>query len=146
MPRFAALGVTASMQPAHLLDDRDLTDRVWGDRSSRAFMARALLDAGARLVLGSDAPVARPDPWLAMASAVWRSADDRPSWHQEQAITAAEALFASVDGQSLTVGGRGDVVVLESDPLTPGPAQEVAERLRSMRIRSTVCAGRPTHG
>ncbi|NHB85403.1 amidohydrolase family protein [Tessaracoccus sp. HDW20] len=146
VPRFAALRVTASMQPAHLPDDRDLTDLVWGDRAERAFMARSLLDAGATLALGSDAPVARPDPWLAMAAAVWRSSDDRPGWHQEQAITAREALSASTDGQRLRVGARGDVVVVESDPLQPGPADEVAGRLRTMRVRSTICGGRLTHG
>lgn len=146
VPRFAQLGVTAGMQPAHLLDDRDLADALWGGATSRAFMARSLLDAGARLALGSDAPVSEPDPWQAMAAAVWRSGDERPAWHQEQAITAAEALAASVDGRRLEAGGPGDVVVVESDPLAPGLADEVAHRLRTMAVRATVCAGRVTFG
>ncbi|AQP49048.1 hypothetical protein BW730_17645 [Tessaracoccus aquimaris] len=142
--RFAALGVTASIQPAHLLDDRDLTEAIWGERGGRSFLARSLLDAGTRLALGSDAPVSPPDPWLAMAAAVHRSGDARPGWHQDQALTAAEALAGSTDGGRLAPGARGDVVVLESDPLAAGPADEVASRLRSMRVRATVCAGRVT--
>lgn len=144
--RFAELGVTASMQPTHLTDDRDLADSAWGAATSRAFMARSLLDAGARIVLGSDAPVSPPDPWAAMAAAVWRSDDDRPAWHQEQAITAAEALAASVDGRRIAAGAPADIVVVEADPLLPGPAAEVAHRLRSMSVRATLCAGRVTFG
>lgn len=85
--RLATLGVRASVQPAHLLDDRDLTDRVWGERGSMAFAVRDLLRAGVDLRLGSDAPVAPLDPWLAMATAVHRSGDERPAWHPEQSIT-----------------------------------------------------------
>ena len=62
LPRFAALGVRASVQPAHLLDDRDVTAALWPDRQARSFALRSLLDAGADLRLGSDAPgrAARP--------------------------------------------------------------------------------------
>lgn len=143
--RFAALGVTAGVQPAHLLDDRDLSERIWADRTGRAFPLRSLLDAGARLAFGSDAPVSPPDPWLAMAAAVHRSADARPGWHQEQAVTATEALAASVDGRRLSPGEPGDVAVLAADPLAVGPADEVADRLRCMVVTATVCAGRVTH-
>src|SRR5699024_1708128 len=76
----AALGVTASVQPAHLLDDRDATDVVWPGHGAQAFRLKDLRDAGVPLALGSDAPVAPLDPWLAMAAAVHRSADERPGW------------------------------------------------------------------
>lgn len=146
VPRFAALGVTASVQPAHLLDDRDMADDVWADRTGRAFLARSLLDAGATLALGSDAPVADPDPWLAIAAAVHRSGDDRPAWCPEESLTPREALAASVDGRRIVVGAPGDVVVLGADPLRTAPTTaETAARLRAMPVRATVVAGHLTH-
>ncbi len=117
--RMAGLGLRASVQPHHLVDDRDLTDRIWPDRTERCFAFRWLLEAGVRVTLGSDAPVSPLDPWLAIDAAVRRTGDDRPAWHAEQAMTRREALAASVDGR-LTVrpGGPGDLVVLDDDPLT----------------------------
>lgn len=144
--RLAGLGVAASVQPAHLLDDRDLTDRIWGDRAAHCFPLRALCDAGVPLAFGSDAPVAPLDPWLAIATAVHRSADDRPAWHPEQSLSAAEALGASVDGRRVAAGGRGDVVLLDADPLAGGPdPSAAAARLRTMPVAMTVCTGRVTH-
>ena len=87
--RMARLGLRGSVQPAHLLDDRDLTEKIWGERSERCFAFRWMLDDGVELALGSDAPVSPLDPWLAIAAAVHRSADDREPWHGEQALTAA---------------------------------------------------------
>ena len=109
--RFAALGVVASVQPAHVLDDRDVADRLWAGRTGRAFPYRTLLDAGVELVLGSDAPVAPLDPWITIAAAVHRSGDDRPSWHPEQEIPLPVALAASTgpDGP-VAVGRRADLV------------------------------------
>ena len=101
--RMAELGVRASVQPAHLLDDRDLTEKIWPDRGERCFAFRWMLDDGVGSRSGSDAPVSPLDPWLAIAAAVHRSADDREPWHPEQALTPREALAASVDGQP-TVG------------------------------------------
>ena len=91
----AALGVRASVQPAHLLDDRDVTERLWPGRSERCFPLRWMLDEGVDVVLGSDAPVSPLDPWLAVAAAVHRSGDEREPWHPEQSITVREALAAS---------------------------------------------------
>jgi predicted amidohydrolase YtcJ len=54
--RFGALGVTASVQPAHAVDDRDAAEANWAGRTDRAFPLRSLLAAGAALALGSDAP------------------------------------------------------------------------------------------
>ena len=52
----ARLGIRASVQPAHLLDDRDLTESFWPDRTDRCFALRWLHDDGVELALGSDAP------------------------------------------------------------------------------------------
>lgn len=154
----AALGVTASVQPAHLLDDRDATESVWPGHGAQAFRLRDLLTAGVPLALGSDAPVAPLDPWLAMAAAVHRSADDRPGWHPEQQLQPREALAASTDGvTSLQVGGPADLVLLGSDPFADVPlgadgmmvdaaAREAAHRLQETAVLETIVAGRPSSG
>jgi predicted amidohydrolase YtcJ len=145
--RLAGLGLRASVQPAHLLDDRDVTERCWPDRADRCFMFRSMLDAGVELALGSDAPVSRLDPWLAIAAAVHRSADDRPAWHPEQALTPREALAASVDGVgTVHAGAPADLVLLDADPLDPsGTPAEQASRLRSMPVATTWIAGNLVH-
>ena len=147
LPRFAALGVRASVQPAHLLDDRDVTAAVWPDRQARSFALRSLLDAGADLRLGSDAPVARLDPWLAMAAAVHRSGDAREAWTPEQALTPAEALAASTDGRRTPApGAPADLVLLDDDPLAPAAdAAAAAAALRTVRVAATLRGGRLTH-
>ncbi|MGB3185385.1 MAG: amidohydrolase family protein [Ornithinimicrobium sp.] len=141
LPRWARLPVTASVQPAHLLDDRDLTEQCWPDRTERAFMVAEFVRHGIPLVLGSDAPVAALDPWLAMAAAVHRGSPEQEAWNPGQALSVQQALAASVDGERLRPGARGDVVLLDADPLSPGTSSEVAGKLRSMSVGATVIAG-----
>jgi len=128
LPRLAALGVRASVQPEHAMDDRDVAERYWAGRTSRAFAFRALLDAGAELAFGSDAPVAPLDPWITMAAAVTRSRDGREPWHPEQSVSPLEALAAS------TRELPGDLVVLDADPTVP-------QNLRAMPVHATMVAG-----
>ena len=130
--RMAELGVRASVQPAHLLDDRDVTERLWPGRAERCFPLRWMLDDGVDVVLGSDAPVSPLDPWLAIAAAVHRSGDDREPWHPEQAITAREAIASSTDGWgTVAVGHPGDLVLLDADPLDGASDRDHALRLRA---------------
>jgi predicted amidohydrolase YtcJ len=140
--RFGELGLTASVQPAHALDDRDAAESNWSGRTDRAFPLRSLLDAGATLALGSDAPVAPLDPWLAMSAATTRSRPDgRGPWHPEQALTRKEALAASSRGRSrLQAGDLADIAVLDGDPLAV-PDAVFAE----MPVAATLVAGRFTH-
>ncbi|WP_197429685.1 amidohydrolase [Auraticoccus cholistanensis] len=146
LARLASLGVRASVQPVHLLDDRDVTELNWPGRADRCFMFRTMLDLGVELRFGSDAPVAPLDPWQAMAAAVHRSGDDREPWHAEQAVTAAEALAASTDGvPALVPGAPADVVLVDRDPLAEQPGSAaVAAHLRSVQVLATVVAGRRT--
>ena len=142
--RMARLGIAASVQPAHLWDDRDVTMQCWPDRSDRVYAFRSVLDAGVMLALGSDAPVSPLDPWLAIAAAVHRTADARPPWHPEQALSAREALAASVDGQgTVRVGSRGDVVLVDADPLggDPGDVAGHTAYLRGMPCALTIVGG-----
>ena len=141
--RMAELGVRASVQPAHLLDDRDVSELIWPDRTDRCFPLRWMLDDGVPLAFGSDAPVSPLDPWLAIAAAVHRSDDERPPWHPEQALTAREALAASVDGRgSVHAGMPADLVLLDADPLAEHPDTASAGlALRTMPVALTLVGG-----
>ncbi len=147
LTRMARLGVAASVQPAHLIDDRDVTDLCWPDRADRCFNLRSMLEAGVRLTMGSDAPVAPLDPWLAMAAAVHRSGDERDPWNPGQSLTPAEALAASVPrGVGVRLRAPGDLVLMDLDPLAARDTpQESGEYLRTMRVATTVVAGRVVH-
>lgn len=113
--RFAQLGVTASVQPGHAVDDQDLVERWWGDRVDTAYPLRSLALSGSGLVFGSDAPVSPLDPWRAIAAAVYRTVDDRPPWMQDETLPLDQALRAS-SADSLATGERADLVVLDEKP------------------------------
>lgn len=137
--RFARLGVTASVQPEHAMDDRDVADELWAGRTDRAFPLAALHRAGARLAFGSDAPVAPLDPWVSIASAVARSRGGREPWHPENAVSREVALEASTR-TSVAVGDVADLAVVELDPLVCTLGE-----LRRMPVAATLLGGRFTH-
>ncbi|MCW2823378.1 MAG: metal-dependent hydrolase [Aeromicrobium sp.] len=133
LTRMARLGLRASVQPAHLLDDHAVIDDLWPGLGGRCFSLRTMLDSGVDVVLGSDAPVSPLDPWLSMAAAV-RAGTALEGWHVEQALTPREALAASVDGQpTVGPGSRGDLVLLDADPLRTD--------LRRVGVAATYVAG-----
>jgi predicted amidohydrolase YtcJ len=143
--RFARLGVGASVQPEHAIDDRDMTDAIWADQTALPYPLRALADTGANLLFGSDAPVSPLDPWAAMAAAVHRTRDGRPAWRPEQGLDAGTALAASTrggsaSGNSLAPGMDADLAIIDRDPLT---ADE--RGLRATQVAATLLAGRLTH-
>jgi predicted amidohydrolase YtcJ len=138
VPRFAALGIVASVQPEHALDDRDVADVHWAGRTDRAFVLADLLSAGVELAFGSDAPVAPLDPWVAMAAAVGRDRGREP-WHPEQKISPEAALNASVQSK-VAAGGVADLVIVDRDPLNSG-----SDDLRTMPVAATMLAGEFTH-
>lgn len=137
--RFGQLGVAASVQPEQAMDDRDVAERYWAGRTGRSFALRSLLDAGAELLLGSDAPVAPLDPWVTMSAAVFRSRGGREPWHPEQSISLEQALAASTRSR-VAVGEVADLIAVESDPFTAS-----ADDLRTMPVALTMIAGGPTH-
>ncbi|HTK45343.1 MAG TPA: amidohydrolase [Patescibacteria group bacterium] len=129
--RFGRLGVAASIQPIHLREDAPGARRDWGDRAESAgYTWRSLLDAGATLALGQDAPLEPLDPWPGIALAVLRRdptwGADAQAFGADEAISLEEALRASTVGPWQTVreplGGRlvpgslADLIVLPSMP------------------------------
>jgi predicted amidohydrolase YtcJ len=136
----ARMRLTASVQPAHLLDDIQTAERVWPGRTERCFALRAMLDRSVTVAFGSDAPVAPLDPWLAIAASVHRGEPGSGAWHPEQAITIAEAIVASADGRRVAVGQPGDLALIDSDPLASDAAG-----LRAMHVALTCVAGRIVH-
>ncbi|CAM3484310.1 amidohydrolase [Occultella aeris] len=142
VPRFAELGVTASVQPEHLLDDRDVADVYWPGRTMDAFPLASLAASGARIRFGSDAPVSPLDPWLGISAAVARTKDEREPWHPEQRIGAALALACAADGRdAVRVGDVADLVLVGADPLGTDPVRG----LREMPVLATMVGGRFTH-
>lgn len=143
--RFARLGVSASVQPEHAIDDRDMTDSIWAGQTAIPYPLKALADAGVNLMFGSDAPVSPLDPWAAMAAAVHRTRDGRPAWRPEQGIAAATALAAStvggsLSGSALSPGTIADLAIIDRDPLSAGESE-----LRSTTVAATMIEGRITH-
>lgn len=138
--RFARAGLVASIQPQHAIADRDVADHHWRGRTSHAFPYASLLSAGARLEFGSDAPVAEPNPWQAIAAAVARTDDGRPPWHPEQAIPLRDALTAAAAGRStIQPGDPADLVLAAEDP-----AKVTVQDLRDMPVVATLTGGRVT--
>lgn len=98
--RFGSLGVFASVQPAHCVTDRAIARRQWGDRTARSYAYRGLAAAGAKLLLGSDAPFDRAGPLLAIQSALLRREGNDPpaaAFHPEQSLRLGQALRAHLE-------------------------------------------------
>lgn len=143
--RFAQLDVDASVQPRHLVDDRDIADRHWAAQTSTAYPLRAMADHGVNLLFGSDGPVSPLDPWIQMAAAVFRTGDDRAPWMPAQALDARTALAASTlggsaDPHAIEPGVLADLALVAHDPLRADRA-----RLEAMPVHATMIAGRLTH-
>jgi predicted amidohydrolase YtcJ len=151
LPRFAKLGVAASVQFSHAPSDRDLAERFWGEKVSGAYAYRSLLDSGAVVANGSDAPIEELDPLAGIRAGVLRTLDDRPPWHPEQAVTVEEALAATILAPAwlagderqrgkLAPGYLADLVVLDRDPLAIAP-----DELPEVRVVATMLGGRWVH-
>ena len=125
--RFAAIGVAASVQFTHAPSDRDIADRDWAGLTGGAYAFRSLLDSGATIANGSDAPIEELDPLAGIRAGVRRTIDERPAWHPEQALTIDEAFHATCVAPAwlshderrrgrLVPGMLADLVVLDRDP------------------------------
>ena len=148
VPRFAALGVACSVQFTHAPSDRDLAERFWGDHREGTYAFRSLLESGAVVANGSDAPVEELDPLAGIRAGVLRTIDERPAWRPEEAVTVEQAIVASTVTPAWLAGDerrRGkllpgylaDLVVLSRDPFTC-----VSDELGTVEVVSTMVGGR----
>ncbi|MFL5460957.1 MAG: amidohydrolase, partial [Gemmatimonadales bacterium] len=150
--RIARLGVIASMQPYHAVDDgRWAEKRIGPERIKTTYAFRSLIDAGARLAFGSDWTVAPLDPLLGIYAAVTRRTWDGKNpggWVPEQKITVEEALRAYTAGNAYGVfaeqkrgklkpGYLADVVILDNDLTKVRP-----ESLDQVRVQQTIVGGK----
>jgi predicted amidohydrolase YtcJ len=151
LPRFAELGVAASVQFSHAPSDRDLADRFWVGKTGGAYAYRSLWDSGALLANGSDAPIEELDPWAGVCAGVLRTIDGRGPWHPEQRLTLDEALQATTVNPAwlardehrrgkLLPGFLADLVVLDRDPYELEP-----EQVPEVQIVATMLGGRWVH-
>ena len=151
LPRYASLGVAASVQFSHAPSDRDLAERFWADRLDGTYAFRTLVDSGAVVANGSDAPIEELDPWAGVCAGVLRTLDERPAWRPEQAVTVEQALAATIvtpawlSGDErrrgkLLPGYFADLVVLDRDPLDCEPAD-----LPDVAVVATMVGGRWVH-
>lgn len=147
-PRFAELGVIASMQPSHAIGDLHFAkDRLGEERLEGAYAWRSLIDAGAVIAGGSDAPVEKGDPRIEFYAAITRkdlngfSAD---YWHPEQAVSREEALkmftswpahaaFREHELGSIEVGKFADFSVFDTDFMT-APPEDILEAETIMTV------------
>jgi len=155
LPRFAAQGVIASMQPSHAISDLHFAPaRLGRARLAGAYAWKALLDSGARLVAGSDAPVEKGDPLIEFYAAIYRHDLEGfagPDWGLDQAVSRAQALamftsasafatFAEAERGAVQTGQRADLSVFSADLMTAEPAA-----IPTARAVLTVSEGRITH-
>ena len=108
--RFNKLQVIASIQPAHIVADRYMSDRELGTRSEMAFPLTSLLDSDVVLAFGSDAPVDTPDPIYGIHCAVNRKLPgDAESWYPAQCISVYDAVKAYTKDAAYAAG-KEDVI------------------------------------
>lgn len=152
IPRFAGLGVIASMQPYHAIDDgRWAEPRIGRERSRTTYAFRSLLDAKAVLAFGSDWDVAPLSPLEGIFAAVTRRTTDGKNpagWFPEQKITVEEALraytssaayaaFEEGEKGTLSPGKLADFIVLSSDLFEVKP-----EEIEKIEVDTTVVGGK----
>ena len=150
--RFGKLGIVASMQPYHAIDDgRWAEKRIGHERARSSYAWKSMLDAGAVLAFGSDWPVAPLDPLLGIYAAVTRATLDGKNpggWFPEQRLTVEEALraytlgaafaaFQEKEKGTISPGKLADVVVLSDDLFQIPP-----ERIKDVRADITIVGGR----
>ena len=155
IPRFAALGIIASMEPPHAVEDKGWAEvRIGPERIKGAYAWRTLRQSGARLIFNSDLTGSDHDIFHGLHSAITRQdkAGQPPGgWHPEQRMTPEEAVrgystwaayagFAEQDRGQIAAGRLADLSALSLDPLVVGTTDPKA--LLAGSVRLTIVNGR----
>jgi predicted amidohydrolase YtcJ len=134
--RLGELGIIASMQPIHATSDWEMADRYWGARARWSYNWRVQIEAGARLVFGSDAPVEPFEPLKGIFAAVTRRRPDGvpgpDGWYPDGRLDMQTALLGFTQGPAyaagmehdlgqLAPGFLADLLVLDRDLFTIAP-------------------------
>ena len=150
--RFGKLGVIASMQPYHAIDDgRWAEKRLGPERARSSYAWRSMLNSGAPLAFGTDWPVAPLDPLLGLYAAVTRATLDGKhpeGWFPEERLNldaalriytagSAYASFEEKEKGTITPGKLADLVVLSEDLFSIAP-----ERIKEARVVTTIVGGK----
>ena len=154
--RYARLGVIASVQPYHAIDDgRWAEKRIGPDRIKRTYAFRTFLNNGVRLAFGTDWSVAPLSPMWGIYAAVTRATLDGKTpggWVPEQKLTVAESVEAYTMGSayaefqekekgSITPGKLADFVILSDDIFKIPPAA-----IKDVKVEATVVGGKVVYG
>jgi hypothetical protein len=137
IPRFAKLGIVASVQPCHILGDIPACERYWGRRSRFAFAFRSLQESGATLAFGTDAPIERLSPLRGIYAAVARQTEEgepKGGWYLQERIKLEEAIrcytwagayaaFQEGFKGSVAVGKAADLTAVREGFLTLSPRE-----------------------
>lgn len=153
--RWLNRGVICSVQPSHLMSDWRAADSHWGARSAQTYAFRYMLDHGAALAFGSDAPVEPADARHGLYAALTRqdlSGEPAEGWHAGQRLTGREALAAYTTGAALAAGTDPASVNLSAGALADfvawpqDPLDIEARALLSLKPAATVVAGKIVFG
>jgi len=143
IPRFAKLGVIASMQPTHCITDKRFAEKRIGlERCKGAYAWRRLLDVGARIAFGTDYSVEPLDPLEGLYASVTRkdrAGEPGPGWFPDQKLTMEEAIKLCTLGSAyaefmedrkgmIKKGYLGDMVIYDKD-LMKIPPEEIMKVL-----------------
>ncbi len=147
--RMAEARIVASVQPQHAVDDREVADKYWADRTHRVIALRSMRDAGVQLAFGSDAPVSPLHPMQQIAAAVTRTDDERHPWESHQRLSVTDAIEASTR-TTIEVGQPADLIAFGADPLWLERAMAhdpsaLYNALIAVPIELTIVDGRAQH-
>jgi predicted amidohydrolase YtcJ len=155
LPRLAQLGLTASVQPVHATEDMDVADLVLNERAARTYNFRSLAEAGTLLALGSDAPVADPNPFLGIHAAVCRQRVERmpaPPWYGDERLSLEQTIEGYTRGAaraagwertigSIEPGKRADLIVLDRNLFELRDAGIAGSELADTQVMLTLFDG-----
>lgn len=153
LKRFSGLGITASVQPVHVVYDKDMAIKKWGKRCSNSYLLNSFLENKVRTILGSDCPIEDLDPLKGIYAAVTRKCKDneKPFYPEERidikeavlGFTKWPAIYSGEEGikGSIGVGELADMIVLSDDIFEVSPRE-----IPNIEVLATIFDGKIVYG